>query len=70
MINLSLLHQKILANQTPIHFASVSGVVTTKPSLIRYADQQLGLELINTKSFQVLPNPGNREPILCEMGVG
>lgn len=50
--------------------ATVSGVLSTKPNLIKYADTELGFGLITTKSFQVTPNPGNREPIICEPELG
>ena len=50
--------------------ATVSGVLSTKPNLIKYADKELGFGLITTKSFQVMPNPGNREPIICEPELG
>ena len=50
-----------------VYLSTVSGVVTTKTDLIEYADKNLdGLSVITTKSFQVIPNPGNREPIICE----
>jgi dihydroorotate dehydrogenase (NAD+) catalytic subunit len=51
--------------------ATVSGVVTTKPALIRFADVRMpAVGLITTKSFQVEPNPGNREPIITEPAYG
>ena len=37
--------------------ATVSGVLSTKPNLIRYCADELGFGLVTTKSFQVLPNP-------------
>ena len=50
-----------------VHLATVSGVATTKPDLIRYFDRNIrDVEIITTKSFQVRPNPGNREPVICE----
>jgi dihydroorotate dehydrogenase electron transfer subunit len=51
--------------------ATVSGVLSTKTSLVRYADRELpAFGIITTKSYQVVANPGNREPIICEMEVG
>lgn len=51
--------------------STVSGVATTKTELVSWADKTLpALSLITTKSYQCVPNVGNREPILCEMGVG
>lgn len=46
---------------------TVSGVATTKTALIEYVDRQLpAIGLITTKSFQVIPNEGNREPVITE----
>ncbi len=54
-----------------IIFATVSGILTTKPELIRLVDRTIPqIGIITTKSYQVLPNPGNREPIIVEAGVG
>lgn len=65
---LSGLHLKI---QERPQLATVSGVVSTKPALITYVDAQLpAFSMVTTKSFQVTPNPGNREPIICEMESG
>lgn len=50
--------------------ATVSGVATTKPSLIRLFDREMSIDIITTKSFQVKPNPGNREPVICEDEIG
>jgi len=51
--------------------ATVSGVATTKAPLITYVDRHVGsVEVITTKSFQVTVNPGNREPIICEIEAG
>ncbi|MBP5161675.1 MAG: dihydroorotate dehydrogenase, partial [Spirochaetales bacterium] len=50
-----------------LHLATVSGVATTKPDLIRWFERNVpDVEIITTKSFQVRPNPGNREPVICE----
>ena len=54
-----------------VHLATVSGVASTKPDLIRHFDENVpAVEIITTKSFQVRPNPGNREPVICETSAG
>ncbi|MBW2966732.1 dihydroorotate dehydrogenase [Candidatus Woesearchaeota archaeon] len=54
-----------------IKLATVSGIWTTKPSMIRFVDDNIPeIELITSKSYQVLPNSGNREPIIVEIDVG
>ena len=54
-----------------VHLATVSGVASTKPDLIRYFDENVdAVEIITTKSFQVRPNHGNREPVICETSAG
>ena len=54
-----------------IHLSSVSGVATTKPELIDWFDRYVpSLEIFTTKSFQVKPNSGNREPVICETESG
>ncbi len=50
--------------------ATVSGVLSTKTDLIVYCSEDLGFELVTSKSFQVKPNSGNREPIICEPELG
>ena len=51
--------------------ATVSGVATTKKELIELFDKKIpSVDIITTKSFQVTPNPGNREPIVCSPSVG
>lgn len=51
--------------------SSVSGVATTKEALIRFFDNQIpAIGIITTKSFQVVPNPGNREPVIVEPETG
>jgi dihydroorotate dehydrogenase electron transfer subunit len=54
--------------RTPgLKLGTVSGVLTTRPRLIEWVDANLPeIELITSKSYQVRPNPGNREPILVE----
>ncbi len=54
-----------------LKFATVSGVWTTKPNLIRKVDDTVpDIDIITTKSFQVRQTPGNREPIIAEVEVG
>lgn len=54
-----------------LKFATVSGIWTTKPSMILRADQMYPcISVITTKSYQVNPNPGNREPIITDQGNG
>ncbi|MFA6617802.1 MAG: dihydroorotate dehydrogenase [Candidatus Neomarinimicrobiota bacterium] len=54
-----------------LKFATVSGVWTTKPNLIRRVDEEVkNIDIITTKSFQVEATPGNREPIIAEVEVG
>ena len=50
-----------------ISFATVSGIVTTKPGMIRRIDSEIPeFSLITTKSYQIKPNTGNREPVIVE----
>lgn len=68
---LSLLSRRHLDPSQPVLLTTVSGVASTKPSLITYFDQKVqAVSIITTKSFQVKPNPGNREPIICETQTG
>lgn len=54
-----------------VNLATVSGVASTKPELIRWFDRNVpAVGIITTKSFQVRPNPGNREPVICETSEG
>ncbi len=69
--HLSGLHQRVATLEERPQLASVSGVVTTSLSMIKYFDTALTpFTMVTTKSFQVIPNPGNREPILCEVESG
>ena len=49
-----------------VSLATVSGVLSTKTNLIKYADSELRFDLVTTKSFQITANLGNREPIICQ----
>ena len=51
--------------------ATVSGILTTRPGMIEWIDRMVPeVEIITTKSYQVHPNPGYREPVLLEKEVG
>ena len=54
-----------------VYLSSVSGVATTKTELISWFNKNVeDLDIYTTKSFQVKPNPGNREPVICETKSG
>ena len=54
-----------------VHLATVSGVASTKPEIIRWMEKHgVPFDIFTTKSYQVRPNPGNREPVICETGPG
>ncbi len=64
-------HVRILKEPSLISLATVSGVLSTKPQMVKYTDLYLKeVDIITTKSFQVTPNDGNREPIICEIESG
>jgi dihydroorotate dehydrogenase electron transfer subunit len=51
--------------------ATVSGILTTRPGMIEWIDRMVPeVQIITTKSYQVRPNPGYREPVLLEKEVG
>ncbi|MBN2553539.1 MAG: tRNA-dihydrouridine synthase [Spirochaetales bacterium] len=51
--------------------ATVSGVLTTRPGMIEWIDRMVPeVEIITTKSYQLRPNPGYREPVVLEQDVG
>ncbi len=58
-------HDALDGLTTPL--ATVSGVLSTKTNLVKYASLELGFDIVTTKSYQLLPNPGNREPIICQV---
>ncbi|MGP1437789.1 MAG: alpha-hydroxy-acid oxidizing protein [Treponema sp.] len=58
--------RKLALMGSSISLATVSGVLSTKTNLVKYASSELGFDLVTTKSFQVVPNTGNREPIICQ----
>lgn len=53
-------------NGKAVYLATVSGVLSTKINLLKYASLELGFDLVTTKSFQMVANPGNREPVICQ----
>jgi dihydroorotate dehydrogenase (NAD+) catalytic subunit len=54
-----------------LKLATVSGVLTTTAGLIEWVDREIPeIEVITTKSYEVQPNPGYREPVLVEPQVG
>ena len=54
-----------------IHLATVSGVASTKKELIELFDRSIpSVDIITTKSFQVVPTSGNREPVVCSPSPG
>lgn len=60
-----------LIENKEILLGTVSGVASTKPQLIQYFDEAVpAIDIITTKSFQNEVNPGNREPIICEVEQG
>lgn len=65
---LSRRHEQL--DERPI-LSTVSGVLSTKTALVRYVDRKLpAFGIVTTKSYQVNPNPGYREPVLCEVAPG
>ena len=54
-----------------VHLSTVSGVASTKPELISWMERNgVAFGIFTTKSYQVRPNPGNREPVICETSEG
>lgn len=73
------MNEKNISNSTILKFllndqiklSTVSGIWTTKPNIIKLVDMEISdIDIITTKSYQVKPNPGNREPIIAEKSVG
>lgn len=61
---------KILKD-SKIKFTAGSGIFTTQPELIEWVDKNIPeMEVITTKSYQVVKTSGNREPIIVEISVG
>ncbi len=54
-----------------IKFTSGSGIFTTNPAMVEWADKNLPeMKVLTTKSIQVTKTSGNREPIIAEISVG
>lgn len=54
-----------------IILSTVSGVATTKTELIELFDQKIpSVDVLTTKSFQVVATSGNREPVVCSPSEG
>lgn len=54
-----------------IVLATVSGVATTKTELVSLFDKSIAdVDVITTKSFQVIATSGNREPVVCSLKEG
>jgi len=54
-----------------LKLATVSGVLTTRPGIIAEVDRRMpAVDVITTKSYQLFPNPGNREPVIVETAPG
>ncbi len=57
--------------ENTVSFATVSGIVTTRTGTIKRIDRDIPeISVITTKSYQVNPNKGNREPVIVEPGEG
>lgn len=54
-----------------IILSTVSGVASTKPELVRHFDRDItNIDIITTKSFQVVANPGNTGPVVTSPRLG
>ena len=47
-------------------FATVSGVATTNLEMLDWFARETAVEILTTKSIELEPNPGNREPVVTE----
>ncbi len=58
-------------NRSKVLLCTVSGVASTNGSMIEYFDEEVpAMDMITTKSYQVVPTSGNPEPIICEPEAG
>lgn len=58
-------------NRKNMILATVSGVATTKTELVELFDEKIpSVDVITTKSFQVVATSGNREPVVCSPSTG
>ncbi|MGD1823327.1 MAG: dihydroorotate dehydrogenase [Pleomorphochaeta sp.] len=68
---LETLYKNHCKENAPLYLSTVSGVITTNKKIIKFVDKNVKeIDIITTKSYQVTPNLGNREPILCETEAG
>jgi len=68
---LETLYKNHCKKNAPLYLSTVSGVITTNKNIIQYVDKNVKeIDIITTKSYQVNPNLGNREPIICETEMG
>ena len=62
---------RLRGNTRKVLLTTVSGIASTKAGMIEYFDQEVdAIDMITTKSFQVVPTMGNPEPIICEPEAG
>ena len=62
---------KKMMKQGDYYFATVSGILTTHPGLIRWVDREVPeIGVITTKSYQIARNEGNPEPVIVEADYG
>ncbi len=50
----------------PIPLATVSGIASTDPTMIDWFARSTPVTIVTSKSIQLDPNPGNREPVITE----
>jgi len=68
---LETLSKNHCSENAPLYLSTVSGVITTNRNIINFVDKKVKeIDIITTKSYQVNPNLGNREPIICETELG
>ena len=68
---LETLSKNHCSENAPLYLSTVSGVITTNRNIINFVDTKVKeIDIITTKSYQVNPNLGNREPIICETELG
>lgn len=59
-------HRSARGDAAPILLATVSGIGSTNPGMIEWFARETPVTIITTKSIQVHPNRGNREPVITE----
>lgn len=64
-----LLHHNHLRKN--VILSTVSGILTTKPGMIEYFSKNIkSVDIITTKSYQVVQTFGHREPVICSTNEG